>query len=109
MPGHRLATGYSRGAVGTYSNVACLQPVGAAGWYRLMQGDFAAAHDIEARIVRFIENCVLPYSRQGYSDPARTSGSRPPAAGRGAAPACAGRTGSRSEAAAAPVGRAARE
>ena len=70
VPGHRLATGYSRGAVGSYSNVACLHPKGAADWYRLIESDLPRALEIEARIVRFIERHVLPYSAEGYSDPA---------------------------------------
>lgn len=70
VPGHRLATGHSRGAAGSYSNVACLQPAGAAAWYRLMERDLAAALEIETRIMTFINDCVLPYSREGYSDPA---------------------------------------
>jgi dihydrodipicolinate synthase/N-acetylneuraminate lyase len=70
VPGHRLATGHSRGAAGSYSNVACLQPRGAAAWYRLMQTDLPTALQIEARIVRFIETYVLPYRAEGYSDPA---------------------------------------
>ena len=70
VPGHRLATGYARGAAGSYSNVACLQPRGAAAWYRVMQRDLASALEIEGRIVRFIETYVLPHGADGYSDPA---------------------------------------
>ena len=33
VPGHHFATGSQRGAAGTYSNVACLQPVGAKRWH----------------------------------------------------------------------------
>ena len=70
VPGHRLATGHSMGAAGSYSNVACLQPRGAQWWHGLMQCDLPRALDIETRILRLMDGYLLPYSRQGYSDPA---------------------------------------
>lgn len=70
VPGHRLATGNSRGAAGSYSNVACLQPAGAAAWFRQIRQDLPAALELEDRIQRLINECVMPYSRAGYSDPA---------------------------------------
>jgi 4-hydroxy-tetrahydrodipicolinate synthase len=42
VPGHYLATGYSQGAHGAYSNVACLNPLGAQNWYDLMIPTFLA-------------------------------------------------------------------
>ena len=61
VPGHALATGYARGASGSYSNVACLQPAGAKRWNRLMQTDLPAALTIEAQIQQFMTTYVVPY------------------------------------------------
>jgi dihydrodipicolinate synthase/N-acetylneuraminate lyase len=61
VPGHALATGYARGAAGSYSNVACLQPMGAQRWNRLMQTDLPAALAIEEQIQRFLKTYVVPF------------------------------------------------
>ncbi len=67
VPGHHLATGYSRGAAGAYSNVACLHPVGAQHWYDLMRVDLPAALAIEQRIQQFFEAEITPYiTVKGY-------------------------------------------
>ena len=63
VPGHHLATGFSEGASGAYSNVACLHPVGAQRWYALMKHDLAAALALEQRIRRFFEDEIGPYLR----------------------------------------------
>jgi 4-hydroxy-tetrahydrodipicolinate synthase len=69
VPGHTLATGYAQGAAGSYSNVACLQPAGAARWNRLMKTDWAAAHAIEMQIQQFLQAHVLPFrDQQGSSN-----------------------------------------
>ena len=60
VPGHTLASGYARGAHGSYSNVAGLNPAGAARWFRLMQNDLPAALALETRIVRFFEDHLFP-------------------------------------------------
>ncbi len=71
VPGHLLATGVTRGAAGSYSNVACLHPLGAQRWYELMQTDIDAALEIERRLIRFINERILPFrSEHGYADPA---------------------------------------
>lgn len=71
VPGHHLATGYRSGiADGAYSNVACLSPSGAQMWWRLMQTDIEAAIDVERRIHAFFAECIAPYQRAGYSNPA---------------------------------------
>lgn len=57
-------------AKGYYSNIACLNPVGAVAWYRLMQEDIAEALTIENRILAFFEACIFPFVKSGYSDPA---------------------------------------
>jgi 4-hydroxy-tetrahydrodipicolinate synthase len=64
VPGHTLATGHARGAAGSYSNVACLQPAGAARWNRLMETDWAAARAIEAQIQKFMQAYVIPFRDQ---------------------------------------------
>jgi 4-hydroxy-tetrahydrodipicolinate synthase len=61
VPGHALATGYARGATGSYSNVACLQPAGAKRWNRLMQTDLPVALAIEAQIQQFMTAYVVPF------------------------------------------------
>lgn len=69
VPGHMLATGLARGASGSYSNVACLQPVGAKRWNKLMHSDWNAAKRIEEQIQRFLTVHVLPFREQrGFSN-----------------------------------------
>ena len=70
-PGHRLATGISLGANGSYSNMACLNPKAAQAWYQLMQTDLKAALEIEKRVLKFMFDGVIPYiTEQGYADQA---------------------------------------
>jgi 4-hydroxy-tetrahydrodipicolinate synthase len=69
VPGHTLATGYSRGAAGSYSNVACLQPAGAKRWNSLMRSDLTRAQAIETQIQQFMKAYVIPLRDQkGYSN-----------------------------------------
>jgi 4-hydroxy-tetrahydrodipicolinate synthase len=69
VPGHMLATGYARGASGSYSNVACLQPAGATRWNRLMKTNWPAAKAIEIQIQQFLQAYVLPFrDQQGSSN-----------------------------------------
>lgn len=71
VPGHLLATGvHERVASGAYSNVACLSPRGAQGWWNLMQTDIGAALEIEVRILQFFEECISPFKERGFSNPA---------------------------------------
>ncbi len=71
VPGHRLATGVSRGAHGAYSNVACLQPDIAQKWYRLMHENMPEALAWEKRILEFFEIAILPFiTHHGYSSTA---------------------------------------
>ena len=71
VPGHTLATGHGRGAHGSYSNVACLSPTGAATWWRQIRADPAGALAVEARIQRFMTESVLPFrTRHLVSDAA---------------------------------------
>lgn len=71
VPGHRLATGISLGANGSYSNMACLNPKAAQAWYQLMQIDLNAALEIEKRVLKFMVDCIIPYiTEHGYADQA---------------------------------------
>ncbi|MBO9607316.1 MAG: dihydrodipicolinate synthase family protein [Paenibacillaceae bacterium] len=71
VPGHRLATGISQGAHGSYSNVACLSPAGAQRWYERMLTDLAGALEAEERIFGFMRDRIVPYiTEQGYSNAA---------------------------------------
>jgi dihydrodipicolinate synthase/N-acetylneuraminate lyase len=71
VPGHHLATGIANGAVGAYSNVACLSPAGSQRWYNQMLSDLPAALALEQRICGFIDAHILPYKlRDGFSNPA---------------------------------------
>ena len=69
VPGHTLATGWSLGAAGSYSNVACLQPAGAVRWNRLMDVDAGLARQQEAQIQQFMQEAILPFREQhGFSN-----------------------------------------
>jgi 4-hydroxy-tetrahydrodipicolinate synthase len=67
VPGHHLATGCSRGAHGSYSNVACLNPAAAQTWWNQMQTDLPAAMETEKRIRMFMDEHIAPFiTKQGY-------------------------------------------
>lgn len=69
VPGHTLASGIARGASGSYSNVACLQPRGAVRWNRLMEKNLPKALEWESAIQRFMTQAVLPFREQhGHSN-----------------------------------------
>ena len=69
VPGHKLATGVMEGvASGSYSNMACINPLAADLWYGQMLTDLAAALEVESRICRFFEQCIYPFHYSGYSD-----------------------------------------
>lgn len=70
VPGHSLASGFARGARGSYSNVAALSPDGASSWFGAMRTDPRAAADLEVRIGQFFDQHVAPLQQQGFSDPA---------------------------------------
>lgn len=70
VPGHHLATGYRRGAAGSYSNVAALSPGGAARWWRLMQEDADSADQVETTIRSFFGDHIEPLQAAGYGPPA---------------------------------------
>lgn len=70
VPGHRLATGVTRGARGSYSNIAALSPAGAARWYATIARDPGLAIDIERRIGELFDLHIAPLQNAGISDPA---------------------------------------
>jgi 4-hydroxy-tetrahydrodipicolinate synthase len=65
VAGHHLATGMKAGALGAYSNVACLHPVGAKRWNQLMATDYDAALALEAKILGFLEEFIIPFRQKG--------------------------------------------
>jgi 4-hydroxy-tetrahydrodipicolinate synthase len=68
VPGHHLATGVSKGAHGAYSNVACLNPLFAQKWYNSIRRGDQTAFELETRIQRFMDTCIVPYiTDQGYA------------------------------------------
>jgi 4-hydroxy-tetrahydrodipicolinate synthase len=69
VPGHTLATGLARGASGSYSNVACLQPAGAKRWNELMRHDWSAAKRIEEQTQQFLTRYIVPFrDLRGFSN-----------------------------------------
>jgi dihydrodipicolinate synthase/N-acetylneuraminate lyase len=70
VAGHTLASGLAQGAAGSYSNVACLSPAGAAAWHAMMRSDPARAMDLERRLQRFLDDHITPLQQRGYANPA---------------------------------------
>ncbi len=70
VPGHHLASGLLQGAQGSYSNVACLSPKGAVYWEKLVETNPVLALDVERRINDFFQEAVVPFAKQGFSNPA---------------------------------------
>ena len=54
------------GASGAYSNVACINPAAAQKWYEMMTDDMEGALELEARIQKFMSECIDPFIRNGY-------------------------------------------
>lgn len=69
-PGNSMASGLAQGARGSYSNVACLSPAGAARWYRLARTDPHGGLELERRVGEFFRRHVRPLKLQGFADPA---------------------------------------
>ncbi len=61
IPGHTLASGFSKGAHGAYSNVACLHPGAAQAWWNRMQNDLTGSLELESRIRRFMDDHIAPF------------------------------------------------
>lgn len=60
VPGRHVVTGLLHGASGSYSNIACLNPAGAARWARLAATERTRALEIERRVIEFFLEHVLP-------------------------------------------------
>lgn len=60
IPGHQLATGIKFGAFGSYSNMACLNPLAAQIWYEMTLVDLNKAFELEKRINLFIDKYIVP-------------------------------------------------
>lgn len=67
VPGHHLATGMLAGAHGSYSNIACLHPAGAARWNRLIRTEPMRALDTERRLLAFFQEHLAPLAARGFS------------------------------------------
>lgn len=60
VPGRHVVTGLLNGARGSYSNIACLSPGGAARWAQLAANDPARALATERRVIEFFLDHVVP-------------------------------------------------
>jgi dihydrodipicolinate synthase/N-acetylneuraminate lyase len=69
-PGHQYAHARRLGAVGSFSNVACLEPAGALAWEKQMDEDPDGAEALGRRIISFFEGHMMPLKKRGYSDTA---------------------------------------
>jgi dihydrodipicolinate synthase/N-acetylneuraminate lyase len=69
-PGHELAHARRLGAVGSYSNVACMSPAGALAWELQMDSDPVAAEALGDRIMAFFDTYIGPLKARGYSNTA---------------------------------------
>ena len=68
VPGHHLASCMSKGASGSYSNVACINPAAAQRWYEMMHINLDRALEMEERLQSFISKYIVPYiTEQEYS------------------------------------------
>jgi dihydrodipicolinate synthase/N-acetylneuraminate lyase len=67
VPGHHYASGRLRGAHGTYSNLACLNPSVASRWDDIIADDIPAALALERRILDFFSAHLNPLAAQGLS------------------------------------------
>jgi len=61
VSGHHLASGFSQGAQGSYSNVACLHPRAAQHWWECMSTDLPKALEMEQRIQCFMNEHIIPF------------------------------------------------
>lgn len=70
VPGHELSRSSCPGVAGSYSNVACLSPGGAARWGRQLEQDPVPARQLGERIYGFFTRHMGPLKAQGYSNTA---------------------------------------
>ena len=62
IPGHHYATGRKHGAHGSYSNIACLSPIGAVSWAQMAEQE---ALETETRIASFMAEAIQPLLDRG--------------------------------------------
>jgi len=75
IPGHYMASGCLSGGRGSYSNIACLSPIGAVRWWHQIGTDSSAALELESRINAFLTTHILPLrSLYGLSNMALDKG-----------------------------------
>ena len=71
IPGHHLATGLLSGMHGSYSNMACLNPVAAQKWYLMINDNPDDGLELEKRILLFMEKLIAPFiTRDKYPNQA---------------------------------------
>ncbi len=61
VPGDSLASGIQRGAQGSYSSIAAMNPCAAETWNELIERDMEAGLELERRIQQFMKECVIPF------------------------------------------------
>lgn len=66
IPGHHMASGRSRGAHGSYSNMACLNPAATVAWGRSITAHPDKALELESRIGQFMDKAIAPVLDAGY-------------------------------------------
>jgi dihydrodipicolinate synthase/N-acetylneuraminate lyase len=70
VPGHELSRTRCPGVVGSYSNVACLSPTGAARWGRLLGDNPEVAREIGERVYNFFAAHIGPLKAAGFGNTA---------------------------------------
>ncbi|WP_281648847.1 dihydrodipicolinate synthase family protein [Parendozoicomonas sp. Alg238-R29] len=60
VPGQSMATGLSKGAHGSCSSIAGMNPCAAQSWNELTLRDQAAGLELEKRIQQFVRECINP-------------------------------------------------
>ena len=64
VPGQSLATGISKGASGSYSSIAGMNPCAAQLWNELIVRDMEAGLEMEGRIQQFMNECIVPFVKE---------------------------------------------
>lgn len=66
IPGHQLASGIDKGAMGAYSNMACLHPGGSQRWYNLIKRNPDEGVALEKKIRSFMDTHIVPFLEAGF-------------------------------------------
>jgi dihydrodipicolinate synthase/N-acetylneuraminate lyase len=71
IPGHNIISGIQKGADGSYSNIACLNPFAAQKSYKTSKTDIKSSLELEKRIKIFMRKYITPFIRkENYSNQA---------------------------------------